>query len=125
MVQKRENLRSEGIDIMGKLIRTVATVGLMVTLGYSTSTIVDGELVLANQCRDDIKSAQEIFKSNDGTDYSIIAKGEYALRVLNFAFCRNSDDEDYKETTKTAIIMALRRVYRDRQEPIPEGKRYK
>ena len=91
---------------------------LLGTTLYSQSTIVNGELVLENKCQSTIDRGLSIFRQNNGTDYSILAKGEYALRVIGFASCYDADGKWEQRSAISTIEMAMAQVYRDRQEPI-------
>jgi len=77
------------------------------TLSYSKSTIVNGELVLADECISVVDDAKRIFRQHSGDPYSIIAKAEFALRRLDFASCDNFRDSDYRDEAIATIEMSL------------------
>ena len=89
------------------------------TLISAKSKIVNSELILdtRSECKKSIDEAREVFSGHTGDYYSVMHKGKYALKSLDFGICRDFSERRERDQLKAEIQFAMGDVEKDSFRP--------
>ena len=68
----------------------------------------------ASECKDSLADAASVFRTNDGSYFSIKSKGDFALDIIKFAKCYTFDEERDKETARATITWSIQNAERNK-----------